>query len=211
MRSRSCRCVAGVCSISQDRKCLPQLQIRQNELSFSTCSVDWVFGKVWHNFARLLLGPALAVSWLANPSASRSIAISVFFLCWSILLLAVIPFQCYFSIRNNILLPAHQHCSGSVLHHVCYHWAPSAASVLKPAMSTAPASSEICHHDCPLPALYRSRQNLEEEETGHGEFGRAPSHHFDFKIWSQRRRACRLQFTSFLVDGSSGGLQSVIL
>lgn len=138
---------------------------------------------------------ALTEAWpsciLPGESFSKhDTAALVFFLCWR-LLLPVLPLRHCSSVRNNNLLPAHQDRSGSPLYHVCHHWAPSAACVLQPAMSVSPATRDISVCGCPLPALTVLVQSGPGGggKCGHGE---VPSHHLDFKVWSQIPRGWRL-------------------
>lgn len=99
----------------------------------------------------------------------------VFFLCWRLLLLPVLPLRHCSSVRNN-------NHSGSALCHVCHHWAPSAAYALQPA---------CCSLQCPCPlppgtslfvAILFQLWPGGGRKCGHGEVS---SHHLDFKVWSQ--------------------------
>jgi len=139
-------------------------------------------------------------------------AARAFFFCSS-LLLPVLPLRRFSPARNYNLLPAHQDHSGSALHRVCHCWAPSAASVSQPATSTSPASGDITDRGCPLPALTVQvwAGPGGGGKRGWGEFCEVPSHHLDLEVWSQSPRGCRLQFVSFLADGSLGGVWCLLV
>lgn len=94
-----------------------------------------------------------------------------------------------------------------LLYTVCHHWGLSAACVTACTIHK-PASGDFSSHHCPLPAVQVQPGPGESGKRGHGKFPKVSLHHLDFKVWNQSPGGCGLQFTSFLVDGSSGALLS---